>query len=76
MTILVHPGNVNMLELAGLIFVVLLALWLINALYEWLKQKPWQKKQLPEAVEQKEVQISHDSSEQPSGPIQLSTKII
>ena len=76
MIILFHPGNVNMLELAGLVFSVLFVLWILNSLYEWLKQKPWQKKQIPELSEHEEQQVSHDSNEHPAELIKLSTKLI
>jgi hypothetical protein len=44
-TVTFHPGNPNLFELYGLLLTILLAAYLVNALYEWLKKKPWKKKE-------------------------------
>lgn len=75
MTILLHPGNVNMLELGGLLFAVLLVLWVLNSLFEWLKQKPWQKKPLSELPNTEEQQIPEQNNEHPPVQMKLSIKL-
>jgi hypothetical protein len=45
----IHPSNPDLFELYGIVVSVLLAAWILNSLYEWLKTKPWKKKEIPNA---------------------------
>ncbi|MBI1806161.1 MAG: hypothetical protein HYR76_03805 [Ignavibacteria bacterium] len=44
----VKPGNPNLFELFGVVFGILFAIFVLNAVYEFLKKKPWKKKDIPE----------------------------
>ena len=42
--IIVHGPQPDIFEVAFLIFTTFVFLWLLNTIYQWLKNKPWRKK--------------------------------
>ena len=43
-----HPGNPDLFELFGVVFGILLAAFLLNAVFEFIKKRWWKKKEAPD----------------------------
>ncbi|HZY10052.1 MAG TPA: hypothetical protein VFF29_02760 [Bacteroidota bacterium] len=70
----IQRGNPDLLGLYGLILSILLALWLLNRLYEWLKQKPWKKPET--AFCDEEIQVEKPQDEKLSKDLMEGVKLL
>ena len=56
----IHPGNPSMFELFGILFAILIVLYALTMVYEFIKRKPWRKVKT-EDVLHSDQSINHTS---------------